>query len=356
MIDDEESIGHYLSEVLSLEGYECKCFQQSLAALAYLAETAAPPDLVMTDIRMPEVDGLEVLRRVRALSPGLPVILISGVYELATALEAVKSGATDYLFKPAKPAEVLSLVAKHVRPGARPEQAAIEAALAGFLTQCRSGKDHNHAGAPERAPDQALALFQTLGIKRYETLQHSMRVAAYATLLGERYGLSPAQLSDLRLGALLHDIGKVAIPRNVLLKPGPLNEKEWEVMRTHPRVGYQLLAAWPEMEEASRVVYSHHEHYDGAGYPRGLRGEEIPIGARLFSIVDTVDAITCNRSYRPARGFDVARGELRRYRGTQFDPHLVDLFLDLPELQLIEIRDCYLEEEPLSFQGVLPAA
>lgn len=336
VIDDEENIRNYLSDVLSQEGYECKCFQESLSALAYLSQADVPPDLVMTDVRLPGVDGLEVLKRVHALAPNLPVVLISGVYELAIALEAVQSGAADYLFKPARPFEVVSLVAKHVRAGPR-AQAALQSALGNFLTQYNSYPDHDLRW--EQQPDSTSELFQVLGWKRYETTQHSLRVAAYAGLLGKAYGLLPGQLRQLRLGALLHDIGKIAIPRNILLKAGPLNKKEWEVMRTHPSIGFLLLSSFPGMEEAAQIVYAHHERYDGTGYPRCLRGEEIPAGARLFSIVDAVDAITCDRSYRRASDFHVAFQELRRFSGTQFDPPLVDLVLGLPPTELRDVRD-----------------
>ncbi len=350
VIDDDELIGKYLAEVLTIEGYECKCFRESLTALAYLANADVPPDLVMTDLRMPGIDGLEVLRRVRALSPKIPVILISGIYELATALEAAQAGAADYLLKPANPAEVLSMVARHVRSGARADQAALQKALASFLAHCKPAD--GCAELPDCQPERVLELLQALSTKRYETMQHSLRVASYATLFGQAYGLGSQALFNLRLGALLHDIGKIAVPRNVLLKPGPLDEREWQVMRGHPQIGFQLLAAVPDLpKEAAQVVYAHHERYDGAGYPCGLRGEEIPLGARLFSIVDTVDAITCNRPYRAARGFDVAFGELKKHTGTQFDPSAVEAFLRLPEPELINIRDQYPDSEELSLRS-----
>ncbi len=324
VIDDESQIRDYLEEVLSLDGYECRCFQEGLSALAYMSQN--PPDLVMTDIRMPGMNGLELLKQVHSQAPTVPVILISGLYELAIALEAVRGGAADFLLKPAKPAEVLSLVAKHLHHGSGAAPEALQAALADFITRFRQG-------SADAGP-----LFQLLGFKRYETMQHSLRVAAYAVRFGQACGLERAQMLDLELGALLHDVGKIAIPSNVLMKPGPLDEREWEIMRSHPRIGYQLLADLPGMEDAAQIVYSHHERYDGAGYPRGLRGEEIPLGARLFSIVDTVDAITCDRPYRAAQPFSVACRELGQNRGSQFDPGLVETFLQVPEQDLVTIR------------------
>jgi putative nucleotidyltransferase with HDIG domain len=336
VIDDEAEIRDYLASVLQMDGYECRCFHESLAALAYLAGSKSPPDLVMTDIRMPGMNGLELLKRVQEISPDVPVVLISGLYEQAIGLEAVRNGAVDYLLKPAKPAEVLSLVARHVHRRRSPfEQERIQSALAQFLSHYNgpSGPTEN-----TRALDAA-ELFKVLGFRRYETMQHSMRVAAYAVLLGRAYGLEPRRLGYLELGALLHDIGKIAIPRNVLLKPAALSEKEWQVMRTHPRIGFQLLIGLPGMEEAAHVVYSHHERWDGKGYPQGLKGDEIPVVARLFSIVDAVDAITCDRPYRRAQPFEKAYHELQRGRKTQFDPHAVDVFLGIPQEKLAEVRD-----------------
>lgn len=343
VIDDEEPIRRYLTEVLSLEGYECKCFQESLAALAYMSAAEQPPDLVLTDIRMPGISGLEVLKKIHAISPDVPVVLISGVYELGMALEAVEAGAADYLFKPAKPAEVLSIVARHARTGSKPELEAVQAALAAFLAQYEPLSPQESTSQAQL--EQTMKLFQALGAKRYETMQHCTRVAAYSTLFGEAAGLGGEQLQALQLGALLHDIGKVAIPRNVLLKPAGLDEREWRVMRTHPRIGFELLSSLPGMREAAEIVYSHHERYDGKGYPRELKGAEIPLLSRMFSIVDTVDAITCNRSYREARDFETAAAELKKAGGTQFDPELVDLFLTLPREMLLAVRNRFPDTE-----------
>ncbi|MBI3694436.1 MAG: response regulator [Acidobacteria bacterium] len=343
VVDDEEGVRNYLNEVLTLEGYDCKCFPESSAALDYMGETAEPPALVLTDIRMPGLDGLELLKRVRSLSPSMPVILISGYYESNMALEAVRAGASDYLFKPAQPAEVISIVARHLRSNGEPDRAAVQVALARFLAQYKNRGQLDLLS--ESQPDPAMELFRSLVWKRYETMQHSMRVSAYATLLGRAYGLTSGPLWNLRLGALLHDVGKIAVPRNVLMKPGPLNEEEWKVMRTHPLIGFQLLAAFPGMREVAEVVYAHHEHYDGSGYPRGLCGEEIPVGARLFSIADAVDAITCRRPYRQAQTFEQAFEILRQCRGTQFDPAQVDLFLTLPTAKLAAIHQQLRDEE-----------
>src|SRR5713226_9490023 len=172
VIDDEEPIRNYLAEVLRNEGYECKCFQESLAALAYLSHAEVPPDLIMTDLLLPGVNGLEIVKQVHALSPDLPVVLLSGAYELGVALEAVESGAADYLFKPARASDVVSIVAKHIRAGRR-APGALQTALAAFAAQYNSYTDHDRRW--EEEPRQNSELFQLLSAKRYETMQHSLR-------------------------------------------------------------------------------------------------------------------------------------------------------------------------------------
>lgn len=152
-------------------------------------------------------------------------------------------------------------------------------------------------------------------------------------------------LDHFELGALLHDIGKIGIPRNVLLKPGKLTEDEWEVMRTHPTIGYRLMSKFEKLKEEAQLVWRHHEGYNGSGYPGGLVGAEIPLLARMFSLVDTWDAMTSDRPYRSALPYADARAEIERNIGRQFDPELAHQFLELRDQSLDEIRRKYPDEE-----------
>jgi HD-GYP domain-containing protein (c-di-GMP phosphodiesterase class II) len=180
-------------------------------------------------------------------------------------------------------------------------------------------------------------------------------VAAYALLLGRRSGLEGQDLQRLELGALLHDIGKIGIPQNVLLKPGPLDPEEWAMIRDHTRLGYRLLAPFKELQDEAELVYSHHERYDGTGYPRGLKKKQIPLGARIFAIVDTLDAIASDRPYRAGRDLAAARQEIARQRGRQFDPGLVDTFLAIPDPEFESIQSRYAELPAVARAAVLPA-
>ena len=336
VVDDEEPMRQYLYDVLSRQGYDCKCFEGSLGALAYMASTSQSPHLMLTDISMPGMDGMDLLRTVKTVSPQTPVILISGLYELALAIEALKGGASDYLLKPATPRDVIRLVNRHLRPEAQNGPQALRSALARFL---RNRQQHGTDF------EDAREIFEVLGFKRFETLQHSKRVAAHAELLGQFLRLPEKMLSRLKLGALLHDIGKIAIPHNVLMKPGPLNEAEWTVMRLHPRIGWELMVEFPELTIESEIVYTHHERYDGQGYPRRLKGEEIPLGARIFAIADTLDAMTSDRPYRRGRPCEEARSEIQRHAAAQFDPRLVREFTRIPVVEMEGIRERYPDTE-----------
>lgn len=328
VVDDEEPIRDYLSSVLSFQGYRTQCFGVSREALDYLSRQEEPADLMLTDIRMPGMGGLELLHSAKQARPHLPVILISGLYELAIAVEALEQGADDYLRKPVGPSDVLTAVGKYLQHDSKQQEDAIQQALEQHLAE----RESPLASAAIRT------IFQNMGFRRYETFQHSKRVAAYSRLFGERYGLPEEQLKRLELGALLHDIGKIGIPRNVLQKPGPLTQDEWRVMRNHPSIGQRMMQPFRQLKAEAEVVYGHHERWDGLGYPQGLIAEEIPLSARLFSIVDALDAITSDRPYRPAQEMSAAKALIAKESGRQFDPALVEVFLQIPDEELLAIR------------------
>ena len=171
------------------------------------------------------------------------------------------------------------------------------------------------------------AMAGLLDAREKSTAHHSTRVRDLSVIMAREMGLSQTEIEDLARGALLHDIGKICIPDAILLKPGALTPEEREIMKTHPEVGYRLLRASAYLEHVAELVYTHHEHYDGSGYPRGLKGEAIMIGARIFAVIDAYDAMRSNRVYRKAMPVEAALTEIKRNRGTQFDPQVVDAFL-----------------------------
>lgn len=330
VVDDDPAMRAFLGEALSASGCNCDTFADGASALSYLASVQQPPDLVMSDISMPGMSGIDLLRTVKAVSPDLPFILISGSCEMATAIDAVRVGAADYLLKPARKEDIIRLVTRHIVGQATPSQDAMLKVLSEFLSsRLLSGGDSASLLAP---------LFEMFGLKRLETLQHSQRVAGITRLMGVELGLGTKELEALEIGSLLHDIGKAAIPHNVLMKPGKLTEREQRVMRMHPVIGWELLNRLRGVKKESEIVYCHHEQYGGGGYPRGLAKDEIPIGARIFAIADTLDAIVSNRVYRRGAPLSKARQEISRYSGTQFDPALVLCFEQISDERIEYLR------------------
>ena len=180
------------------------------------------------------------------------------------------------------------------------------------------------------------ALAALLDAREHATAQHSARVAKLARILSQEMGLSERDVDDISRGALLHDIGKMAIPDAILMKPGRLTEEDWKVVKNHPKTGYDILKSSPFLQHASEIVYSHQEKFDGSGYPRGLRGEEICLGARIFAVVDAYDAMRTERSYSKILSAKKSVEEIKSKRGTQFDPAVVDILLRcLPQIEAV---------------------
>ncbi|HEX9940607.1 MAG TPA: HD domain-containing phosphohydrolase [Thermoanaerobaculia bacterium] len=195
--------------------------------------------------------------------------------------------------------------------------------------------------ARERSYVEAVGAVVTAADARdHETTGHSFRVALYAVTLAKAMGVRGEELKAIEWGALLHDVGKMVVPDEILRKVGPLTESEWHIMKQHPNWGFEMLAEVSFLQPAVLdIVYCHHERWDGKGYPRGIAGADIPLAARIFAVVDTYDAITSDRPYRRARGYQAAINELQRVAGQQFDPQVVEAFLEIPEVELRRLRE-----------------
>ena len=202
---------------------------------------------------------------------------------------------------------------------------------------------HRHHALPAADDGQCAlgeALVAALDAREHETGLHSKRVACHTLVLARHFSADPRQLQQVYLGALLHDIGKIGIPDSILLKEESLSDAEWRIMGTHPEIGHRILAGAPFMDDAAQIVLTHEERFDGTGYPRGLRGQAIPLWARLFAVIDTLDAITSDRPYRKAFSFDAARTEIVAQSGTQFDPLAVQVFVaeDAVLREMVELK------------------
>lgn len=330
VVDDDEGMRVYLRETLTSGGYDCRAFPTGAAALGWLASGEERVDLLLSDVTMPGMSGLDLLRTVKTVAPTLPFILVSGACDLPVARGALRAGATDYLLKPVRPADLLGLVARHLEDNHSERLDAVKRALERTLGTSAGAKD-NEAG-------QLLPIFDALGFKRFETLQHSRRVSAFTLLMARDLNLTRDAFKALEIGSLLHDIGKAGIPHNVLMKPGKLNDEEWAIMKLHPQLGLDLLSSLPGLMREGEIVFSHHERFDGKGYPQGLAGETIPMSARIFSIADTLDALTSDRCYRAGQSMPAARIEIHRVAGSQFDPAVLTLFDRVADREFEAVR------------------
>lgn len=279
-------------------------------------------------------------------APGAPVILMAEAREIPAAMEVVgEGGAYDILTKPFSAAQLRAAVGRALEHRRLLMQNERYRQHLDEMIAARTEMMEHTMRQLERSYDITLeALGDALDLKDAETEGHSKRVTAYTLALGHAVGLGGAELRAVGRGAFLHDIGKMAIPDAILRKPGKLDAAEQAIMRTHCELGYQMVRKIPFLLDAAEVVYAHQESFDGSGYPRGLRGERIPIGARIFSIADTLDAITSNRPYRAANTLKAARAEVLRYAGKQFDPAIVDVFVATPDSLWLELREGIMRE------------
>jgi putative nucleotidyltransferase with HDIG domain len=277
--------------------------------------------------------------------------------DLEAAIGALRSGAYDYLLKPFEKEQLYHSVRRALEHRRlvlenRRYQQDLERLVAERTAQLQQA-----LAELEQSYDYTLeALGGALDLKDAETEGHCRRVTAYTIAIGQAMGLDPSTLRQMARGAFLHDIGKMGIPDAILRKPGPLTAEEEAIMRRHCEIGYQVLQSIPFLREAAQIVLCHQERYDGSGYPRGLRGEEIPLGARIFAVADALDAMISDRPYRKALPIDVAREEIRRCAGTQFDPQVVEVFLSLPESLWLELRDTLEGPFRLAFLSQLPGS
>jgi putative nucleotidyltransferase with HDIG domain len=331
IVDDEDSIREVVSSMLSSSGFVCTQAQSGREALALL-QSGEEFELMLSDMMMPVMDGEALLAATKERFPDIPVVMVTAMHDISIALNAIRNGAYDYLLKPFDREQLLATVRRalenrRLKLENRKYQTELESLVTARTEQVRQA-----LASLERSYDITLeALGNALDLKDAETEGHSKRVTAFTIAIARAMGISGDQIRIIARGAFLHDIGKMAIPDAILRKPGALDPEETAIMREHCFRGYQILRRIPFLTEASEIVYSHQEKFDGTGYPRGLKGEEIPLGARIFSVADTLDAMTSDRPYRAKLPLSAARDEIQKWSGRQFDPQVVKTFLEMPE-------------------------
>jgi putative nucleotidyltransferase with HDIG domain len=338
VIDDDPGVGAAIRATLESAGFDPAVARDRRDALHRLADTAQF-DLILLDVVLRDGDGLSLLETWKKVHPETPVVMISGLHDIGVAISAMKKGASDYLLKPVGQEQLLSTVRRALKERELDRNDALHRQGLERLVEARTEMLHRAISDLERSYDITLeALGNALDLKDAETEGHSKRVTAYSIVIARAMNIDPYEVKVIARGAFLHDIGKMAIPDAILAKPGKLTLEEQSVMREHCVRGYTMLKKIPFLEHAAEIVLSHQEHFDGSGYSRGLKGEEIPIGARIFSVADALDAITSDRPYRKAKSFAEARREIERCSGTQFDPAVVAVFRSLPEKVWMDLR------------------
>jgi putative nucleotidyltransferase with HDIG domain len=329
VVDDERASREVLSAILRDCGIACRTACDGKEALRIL--DVEPISAVLSDLEMPGMSGFELLTRVRAKYPAVAFLVVTGMDDVRVGIEAMREGAEDYLVKPLQ-LEVVSASLERALGKKR-----IELELEGY-------KKHLEEMVHERTVQLEFALLQlertyretlralgnAVDLRDSPTAGHSHRVVLYSLKIAGTLSLNRENCQTIAVGAWLHDIGKLAIPDSVLLKPGSLTDAEWRVMRSHVEIGYELVRQIPFLQHAAEMIRTHHERSDGSGYPRGLKGQEIPVGARIFAVADTLDAMTSDRPYRLARPFQEAFDEIRSGAGRRYDERAAEAFLAFP--------------------------
>ena len=331
VVDDEETIREIVSSMLKGASFQSRQAGSGIEALAIL-ESGDVFDLVLSDLMMAEMDGIALLEHSKERFPDVPFVMVTAMNDISVALQALRNGAYDYLLKPFEREQLLATVRRALEHRRlKRENDAYRTNLEALVT-ARTQQWKTALANLERSYDITLEAFgDALDLKDAETVGHSKRVTAFTIAIARKMGLSKEEISVIARGAFLHDIGKMAIPDAILHKPGKLSEEQTAIMREHAYAGYKILSKIPFLAEAAEIVYTHQECYDGSGYPRGLKGDDIPLGSRIFSNADTHDAITSDRPYRPAQTFTAARKEIEAWAGRQFDPAIVRVFLEMPD-------------------------
>jgi putative nucleotidyltransferase with HDIG domain len=330
VVDDEAAACKLLSIILSPPAFRCTTAGSGEEALVALQREGF--DAIVSDLHMPGISGMELLTEVRRRYPHMAFLVTTGVDDVDVGVQAMRCGADDYLVKPLRESAVAASLESALHKRQLEQQVEnyrlhLEEMVAERTQQLQAALQQI-----ERSYEDTLrALGAAIDLRDNETAGHSQRVCRYSLEIARAMGLEAKELGSLARGAYLHDIGKLGVPDGILFKPGPLTAEERKLMQQHAQIGFNLVKDIPFLADAAEIVLMHHERFDGSGYPRGLKGEEILLSARIFAIADTLDAITSDRPYRRASSFESARETIRHLSGIQFDPRAASAFLNIPE-------------------------
>lgn len=317
-VDDTPASLRLLTDILKGEGYEVR--SAISGELALHSAIANPPELILLDIRMPEMDGFEVCRRLKAHTEtcDVPVIFVSAASETDEKLQGFEVGAVDFVTKPYQRNELLARVRTHL------ELTRLRNHLEEMVEERTQKLKESEQKLLNSMLDSVTALAAVVELRDPYTAGHQRRVAQLAVAIGQELKLPVAQIEGLRLASVVHDVGKIRVPAEILSKPGRLTPLEMGIIKEHPQHGFDILKninfPWP----IAPVVLQHHERLDGSGYPHGILGDEILFDAKVITVADVVESMVSHRPYRPGLGLEAALGEISNHTGTLYDPIVVD--------------------------------
>ncbi len=315
IVDDDPAGREVLVSILESDGYELILAENGFQAIELA--NAVHPDIILLDVMMPGMDGFETCRRIRSEKDiaEVPILFLTALDDRQSLLSGLEAGADDFITKP-------------------PDRYELRARLLGISRLNRFRKLLDERQNLEEAHQQLLLAYdktiegwsRAMDLRDKETEGHTQRVTQLTLKVARLFGINGEELTHIQRGALLHDMGKLGIPDAVLLKPDKLDASEWELMRQHPQMAYEMLYPIEYLRPALDIPFCHHEKWDGTGYPRGLKREEIPLSARIFAVVDVWDALTSDRPYRAAWSKEKTLAHIQEQSGKHFDPKVVEVF------------------------------
>ncbi|HEY9593911.1 MAG TPA: HD domain-containing phosphohydrolase [Spirochaetia bacterium] len=328
VVEDEPDIQQLVAAMLKIRGFGCDLAGTIAEARGRMG--GGRYDLLLIDVNLPDGSGLELAEKAGEDAP--LTIVMTGSNDIQTAVQAIRQGAIDFITKPFGVGHFLQRIDKAVEEWRARSSVHHYARTLETLVRLKSDELSRTSRQIDGVYDMTVAaLGAALNLKDHETADHCVRVSENSVRMGEILGLSEFELKNLKWGAYLHDVGKIGVPEHILLKEAELTSEERRIVEKHPVMGYTMIRNIEFLSYATDVVLSHHERFDGTGYPHGLRADRIPLNARIFAVMDTLDAMSSDRPYRTALPFTAVLQELVHKSGSQFDPEIVDAFVKAPE-------------------------
>jgi putative two-component system response regulator len=350
VVDDEPQVQQLIARILERHGFRCELAASADEARQLLESREEGFQLMLCDVNMPGESGLELLSSTLASHPEVAALMVTGADDPKMAENAIELGAFGYLTKPFRPNELMinivnALHRRRLELENRAHRAMLENAVearTAALSEAVSRLQRSEQELRTHQEETVKRLSSMAELRDLETGRHLERMSSYCALISERSGFNRERVELMRIASPMHDVGKIGIPDNILLKPSTLTLEEREVMQQHTIIGYRILSGSDAelLTLAATLAWTHHERFNGSGYPRGLVGEEIPLEGRIAAVADVFDALTSDRIYRPAFNVEEAITMMRKQRGAHFDPEVLDRFLDSMD-KVEEIRIGY---------------